>query len=122
MCSFELTPVPPGDTPVVATRRFAFSRPSPGVGTLQMKTCSYKETRIELFGLRDPDAEILLNGQRLGVVAGPVIDKATEGEVEKCDVGIEVELNQKLVTSFRELATIEVGGYLQEQDDPAEPP
>lgn len=109
---FELQPIPPGETPVVATRRFVFSKPPPKIGTLGVKTCSYKETRVELFGLRDADAERVINGQGLETVAGPVLDKEDERDVTKCEEGIEVEIANRLVGSYRELATIETSGNL----------
>ena len=61
----SLKPIPPWAMTgpmVVATRRFAFSKPPPKVGMMGIKTCSYKESRVELFGLRDTDAERLING------------------------------------------------------------
>jgi hypothetical protein len=109
---FELKPIPPGETPVVATRRFAFSKPAPKVGFTGMKTCSYKESRVELFGLRDTDAERVINGQGLEIVTGAVLDKEDERDVEKCEAGIEVEMGSSFLGSYRELATLETSGYL----------
>jgi hypothetical protein len=115
---FQLSPIVPGEAPVVATHHFSFSRPAPSVGTiLGTKTCTYKESRVELFGLRDADAERLL-GQGLEIQTGPFLDAQTEGEVAGCQVGVEAE--ESFVGSFREIATLERGGYLQ-ADDTAHP-
>jgi hypothetical protein len=117
---FQLSPIVPGDAPVVATHHFSFSRPAPSVGTvLGTKTCTYKESRVELFGLRDADAERLL-GQGLEIQTGPLLDAQTEGEVAGCQVGVEAEVNESFVGSFREFATLERGGYVQ-ADDTAHP-
>ena len=111
---FELKAIPPGDAPVVAVKRLSFSKPAPHDGTLPIKACSYKEERIELFGLRNPAVETTLNHQALEPLVRPVLDPDDAREASKCDdVGIEIEMSQHLVGAFRELATLQTGGWLQ---------
>jgi hypothetical protein len=105
--------VPPGDKPVVATHRFSVKRPVQQVGPLGMKACTYDESWIELFGLRDAEAERTLNGQGLEVRRGPVLSPDEASEAQGCETGFEGHFTQGLDTSFRELATISRGGWLQ---------
>jgi hypothetical protein len=116
---FMLLPVPQGDTPVVAKKRYVFSKKAPPEDEASvpsgMTECTYKEERDELFGLRNPAAERAINGQGLEVRSGPVIDPEEEkNDAERCEQAIIIELTSGLTSDppFRELATIQQGGYL----------
>ena len=109
---FQLRPVPVSEKPVVATKRFASSRPLKAATTQRVTRCSYEETRVELFGLRDEGVERVLDREGAEPLLGAVLDPAVARGVEKCDEGFEAEVNETLVGAFRELATLEKQGWI----------
>ncbi len=110
---FRWAPVPPGEAPVVALKRFGITRavkdPSPEA---RLTRCSFRETRLELFGLRDESVERAINRQGVEPLLGAVLDAPLARGVERCPEGSEAEVTQRLVGAFRELATIETQGWI----------
>lgn len=119
--SFRLVPIAPGDTPIAATKRykrFVHGSSAEGEDAGQWD-CSYKEERIELFGLRDPKVERIMNGQGLEVLFGPLLTQKGEMEqVERCERGYESTMGRVLVHSFRDFATVQESGSFYEQETP----
>lgn len=112
---FRWSPIPPGESPVVAVKRFAISRPvrhpDPEARITQ---CSYRESRLELFGLRDSDVERKLDRQGVDPLHGALLAPDLALAAEKCaeGSGSAAEMNEVLIGAFRELATIERGGWI----------
>jgi hypothetical protein len=113
--SFRLVPIVPGDgpvTPVVAQKEFKKTvkggAPDDDAGTWE---CSYKETRIELFGLRDPKVERAMNSQGLEPLFGPVLDASDFKDVEGCEQGLQIEMSRDIGKSFRDFVTITTSGW-----------
>jgi len=110
---FRWVPVPPGETPVVAIKRFSITHPvKDPVPDARLTRCSFRESRLELFGLRDESVERTVNRQGAEPVLGPVLDAPLARGVERCEEGSEAEVTQRLVGAFRELATIATQGWI----------
>lgn len=118
---FHLEPIAPGEVALAAVKHFAVSRPVPGADPQAMlKDCTYTESRVELFGLRDASVEQKINGQGLEPFVGPrlELDLAREashcgGQLDRGDgSGFEADAEQTLVDSFRELATLQTSGSI----------
>jgi hypothetical protein len=110
---FRWAPIPAGETPVVAVKRFAVARPARSRGAdLRITECSYSESHLELFGLRDDRVERALNRQGVEPLLGPVVDPALARAVQSCTDGFVAERGEHLVGTFRELATIEGDGWI----------
>jgi hypothetical protein len=64
--------------------------------------------------VRDESAERIVNRQGSAPFLGARLDPAVARAAEKCDdgFGFEAEAAQRLVDSFRELATVEQGGWI----------
>jgi hypothetical protein len=110
---FRWAPVPPGEVPVVAVRRFTVARPErrPGAES-RITQCSYRESRVELFGLRDQGVEHAVDRQGVEPLRVPVLDPALARGVDRCEEGFEAEVSQRLVYAYRELATLETQGWI----------
>lgn len=112
---FHLEPIAPGEVALAAVKRFAVShrvhRPDPDS---RIKSCSYTESRVELFGLRDAAVEQSINRQGLDPFAGPRLEIGLAKSAEHCGdgFGFEADSQQTLVDSFRELATLEQSGSI----------
>jgi hypothetical protein len=112
---FHLDPIAPGEVALAAVKRFAVShrvhKPDPEA---MIKSCSYTESRVELFGLRDAEVERSLNRQGLEPFVEPRLELALAHSAEKCGdgFGFEADSQQTLVDSFRELATLETSGSI----------
>lgn len=74
--------------------------------------CSYSESHLELFGLRDAGVERTLNRQGVEPLLGPVLDPALARSVQICTDPFAAERGERLVGAFRELATIEGSGSI----------
>jgi hypothetical protein len=110
---FRWVPVPPGETPVLAIKRFSITHPvKDPAPDARLARCSFRESRLELFGLRDESVERTINRQGFEPVLGPVLDAPLARGVERCAEGSEAEVTQRLVGAFRELATIETQGWI----------
>jgi hypothetical protein len=110
---FHLAPIPPGETPVVAVKRFAVARRARLLGADPgIPECSYRESHLELFGLRDEGVERTLNRQGAEPLLGAVLDPALARGVSSCADGFFAERSEHLVGSFRELATFEGSGSI----------
>jgi hypothetical protein len=112
---FHLEPIAPGEVALPAEKRFTVShhvhKPDPDA---RIKTCSYTESRVELFGLRDAELEQSINRQGLEPFAGPRLELALAHSADRCGdgFGFEADSQQTLVDSFRELATLEQSGSI----------
>ncbi len=112
---FHLEPIAPGETALAAVKRFAVShrvhKPDPDA---RITSCSYGESRVELFGLRDAAVEQAINRQGLEPFVGARLELALARSAEKCGdgFGFEADAQQTLVDSFRELATLEQSGSI----------
>jgi hypothetical protein len=112
---FHLEPIAPGEVALAAVKRFAVShrvhKPDPEA---RIKSCSYSESRVELFGMRDSAVEQSINRQGLEPFVGARLELALAHSVEKCGdgFGFEADSQQTLVDSFRELATLEQSGSI----------
>jgi len=112
---FHLEPIAPGEVALAAVRRFEVShrvhKPDPEA---RIKSCSYSESRVELFGLRDAQVEQSINRQGLEPFTGARLELPLAHSAEKCGdgFGFEADAQQTLVDSFRELATLEQSGSI----------
>lgn len=112
---FHLEPIGPNEVALAAVKRFAVShhvhKPDPDA---RIKDCSYEESRVELFGLRDADVERSINRQGLDPFVGARLELGLAHSAEKCGdgFGFEADAQQTLADSFRELATLEQGGSI----------
>jgi hypothetical protein len=112
---FHFEPIAPGEVALAAVKRFGVShrmhKPDPEA---RITSCSYSESRVELFGLRDAAVEQSINRQGLEPFAGPRLELALAHAAEKCGDGdgFDADAQQVLVDSFRELATLEQSGSL----------
>jgi hypothetical protein len=108
---FHLAPIVPGDVPIAATKRVTILGPRPAAHATQ---CKYEETRIELFGLRDPGVTRAMNQQGLETRTEPMFDADDVRAVQGCAAdgsdAVEATFTQTLVRSFRELATLSRSG------------
>jgi hypothetical protein len=110
---FRWAPIPAGETPVVAIKRFTVARSARFRGAdLRITGCSYSESHLELFGLRDDTVERTLSRQGVEPLLGPVLDPALARGVQSCTDGFVAERGEQLVGAFRELATIEGSGWI----------
>ncbi len=110
---FRWAPIPPGETPVVAVKRFTAARSEKlGGAEPRINGCSYSESHLELFGLRDAGVERTLNRQGIEPLLGPVLDPALARSVQTCTDPFAAERSERLVGAFRELATIEGSGWI----------
>jgi hypothetical protein len=112
---FHLEPIAPGAVALAAVKRFAVShRVHKPDREARIKSCSYSESRIELFGLRDAQAEQSINRQGLEPFTGARLELAVAHSAEKCGdgFGFEADAQQTLVDTFRELATLESSGSI----------
>jgi hypothetical protein len=112
---FHLEPIAPGEVALAAVKRFAVThrvhKPAPEA---MIKSCSYSESRVELFGLRDAQVEQSINRQGLEPFTEARLEIALAHSVDKCGdgFGFEADSQQTLVDSFRELATLETSGSI----------
>jgi hypothetical protein len=112
---FHLEPIAPGEVAFAAVKRFAVShrvhKPDPDA---RITSCSYSESRVELFGLRDAAVEQSINHQGLEPFVGARLELALAHSADKCGdgFGFEADAQQVLVDSFRELATLEQSGSI----------
>jgi hypothetical protein len=112
--AFRWVPVPPDEHAIGAVKRFKMSRPArKPEPDAHIRACSYAESRVELFGLRDAAVERAVNRQGVELLPGPVIDRAIAKSIDGCSgFGFDEEESRTLVSSFRELATIETQGWI----------
>ncbi|HEX8794596.1 MAG TPA: hypothetical protein VF765_26805 [Polyangiaceae bacterium] len=112
---FHLEPIAPGEAALAAVKRFTVShrvkKPDPDG---RIKSCSYSESRVELFGLRDATVEQAINRQGLEPFIGARLEIGLVRTAEKsCEgFGFEADAQQTLADSFRELATLEQSGSI----------
>jgi hypothetical protein len=109
---FRWVPLPPREVPVAAAKRFAITHPASSESEMRLKTCSYRESRLELFGLRDEGAERAVNAQGVEPILGAVLDVNVARAAQRCRDGFDAEVDQRLVDAYRELATIETSGWI----------
>jgi hypothetical protein len=112
---FHLEPIAPGEIALAAVKRFTVShRVHKPDREAMIKNCSYTESRVELFGLRDAPVEQSINRQGLDPFLGARLEIGLASSAEKCGdgFGFEADSQQVLVDSFRELATLEQSGMI----------
>jgi len=112
---FHLEPIAPGEVALAAVKRFDVShRVHKPDAEAMIKSCSYSESRVELFGLRDAQVEQSINRQGLEPFVGARLELALAHSADKCGdgFGFEADSQQTLVDSFREFATLEQSGSI----------
>lgn len=112
---FHLEPIAPGEVALAAVKRFAVSHRVHKLDPdARIKSCSYTESRVELFGLRDAAVEQSIDHQGLEPFTGARLELGLARSADKCadGFGFEADAQQTLVDSFRELATLEQSGSI----------
>jgi hypothetical protein len=110
--AFHLQPIAPGEVPVAAKKHFVAAGRVRGASGGTMTTCTYQETRVELFGLRDGDLEARINGQRATQLGTTPLAPDVAQAATTCTEGFWAEEAETVVAAFRELVTLETNGSI----------
>lgn len=108
--AFALERVDARAKPLVATKKYVFSKSGKGAGPSGATKCSYEESWFEAFGARSPEVERRIDGAGAEDLAPRISDPEVLAEAKKCEEGFVAAFATSLELWGDGFATVTKGG------------